>query len=379
MRFMKLLFLACALALGHLLLLKVALITQALPYMFWPSVGFRLLLLVLAGIPFALQNLLHLKLGWYPHSIIIYSLYYLGVLLVWPRLTALWKVVKAPSSASRRAVLLGGSVVALGTAGVAQQNFHLHTLRFPLMLKDLPESLRGLKVAVVADLHRGPSMSQAFLVETVKLINSLQPDIVLMPGDFIAKSPRFYPDIQRALSGLSPGIASFATLGNHDHWEGKEKALNCLHGAGVVTLQNRALYLGADRSVNNRGQAGKSLCLAGVDDLWEGKPDFDFLAHVPAGIPVLLMAHNPDVAEKFSDCGHRVDLQLSGHTHGGQIVLPGVGALATASAYGDKYLYGWSEGPSWPVFTTCGVGTSTVPVRVGTQSEVVLFTLEAEG
>lgn len=375
---MKLLFMAFVLALGHLLLLKAALVTQALPYLFWPSVAFRLVLLVLAGIPFALQNLLQTEWGWYPHSVIVYSAYYLSVLVLWPRFIALWKVMKAPGTTSRRAVLMGGSVVALGTAGVAQQNFHLRTLRFPLILKDLPETLCGLKVAMVADLHRGPSISQAFLEETVKLINSLQPDIVLMPGDFISKSPRFYPDIQRALSRLSPSIASFATLGNHDHWEGKEKALDCLHGAGVMTLQNRALYLNADRSVNNRGRAGDSLCLAGVDDLWEGKPHFDFLAHVPAGIPVLLMAHNPDVAEKFADCGHRVDLQLSGHTHGGQIVLPGVGALATASAYGEKYLYGWSQGPSWPVFTTCGVGTSTVPVRVGTQSEVVLFTLEAE-
>lgn len=377
MRYLKLFLLALVLGFVHLALLKLALGTQGLPYLFWPSVVFRTLLLVLAAIPFALQSALvgHLQLSLHP--LLLYTAYYSVVITVFPRIVALWRVARAPAQMGRRAVLLGGGVVALGTAGLAKQSTELHVLEYPLPVKDLPKALNGLRVALLADIHRGPVVSQSFLEEVVDRVNSLSPDLVLMPGDFVAKSPRFFPDIERALRRLNPSIASFATLGNHDVWVGREQAMACLQGAGVIPLQNRAVYLGADRSLKDGPAIGESLCLAGVDDLWTGEPDFSFLASVPTEIPVFLLSHHPDVAEDFQNSAQRIDWQFSGHTHGGQIVLPAVGALATASSYGDKYLYGWCQGPKWPVFTTCGIGTSSVPVRVGTQSEILLFTLGA--
>lgn len=375
MRFFKVLLLASALALAHLALLKAALLTQTLPYLFWPSIVFRAMLLVLAAVPFAISNFCHLYLGSMPHPLLVYAAYYVVVFLLWPYLVALRKVALAPTQAGRRALLLGGSVVALGTAGMAKQNSELRILEFPLPVRDLPSDFEGLRIALAADLHRGPVVSQSTLEEVVEKLNSLKPDLIFMPGDFVSKSPRFFSDVNRAFKLLNPKIASFATLGNHDIWEGREKAMACLEGAGVITLQNRLLYLHTDGKLHSRAIPDCSICLAGVDDLWTGEPNLDFLETVPSNIPVLLLSHHPDVAEEFSDCGHRVDFQFSGHTHGGQIVFPGIGALATASSYGDKYLYGWNPGPKWPVFTTCGVGTSTVPVRVGTQSEIVLFTL----
>ena len=84
------------------------------------------------------------------------------------------------------------------------------------------------------------------------------------------------------------------------------------------------------------------------------------------------------MAELETEENYRVDLQVSGHTHGGQILLPGLGPVATASRFGTKYLSGWAQGPRWRVYTTVGIGTSMVPVRVGTTPEIVVFRLRSE-
>ena len=333
-----------------------------------------MVLLVLAAVPLGVRAFLDLHAGVVLPGPVAFFLYYIAVLALLPRIVALRRAIKAPAHIGRRSLFVGTGVLALGAVGVAESSKNLQVLNKHLPLRDLPSGFEGTKVALLADLHRGPAVGREYLEEVVARVNSLQPDIVLMPGDFVSKSSSYYPDIQRILSGLNPRIASFATLGNHDHWEGAEGALAALDGAGVLALQNRALYVGPEGRVGERPAPG-ALCLAGVDDLWVGEPNIEFLADVPTDKPVILLSHHPDIAEKFKDCGHRVDVQFSGHTHGGQVVLPGVGPLATASAYGTKYVYGWAEGPSWPVFTTCGIGTSTIPVRVGTTAEIVLFEL----
>ena len=278
----------------------------------------------------------------------------------------------------RRALFAGTAAVALGVAGLRHAYGEVTVLKKSLSLKDLPESLSGLKLALVADLHRGPVISQEYLEGVVEKINALEPDIVLLPGDFVSKSDSYFEDVTAVLSQLKPKIASLATLGNHDHWEGVDAATAAVENAGVTLLTNSSVHLNPDRTISESGQSG--LCFAGVDDLWCGKPDLQAaLADVADNVPRLLMSHNPDFAEqkRALKADLRVDFQVSGHTHGGQVVLPGIGAMTSGSYHGLKYIYGDVQGPQWPVFITRGVGTSIIPIRVGAAPEIVLFTLQA--
>jgi uncharacterized protein len=375
MRVGKTVLLAAGLASAHLALLNLAILAQGVSCLFWPSLVVRLVLLVVAAPPLGLQGLLDIRMGLAVPSLILFWLYHLAFILCWQRMRTLWTVLKSPPVHTRRALLFGTSALALGSVGIAQGSQDLHVVKRKLPLADLPPQLAGLRVALLADLHRGPAVGQSYLEDVIAVVNDLNPDLVLMPGDFVSKSNHYYQDLTLALKELRPTIGSFATLGNHDHWEGADGCIEALLQAGVIPLQNRSLTIDCNRKIVE--QAGQGLCLAGVDDLWTGRPDIDAaLKNVPASRPVLLLSHNPDFVETAKECGYRVDLQLSGHTHGGQIVLPGLGPLATASAFGTKYVAGWAEGPRWPVFTTTGVGTSSVPVRIGTQPEVVLFALE---
>lgn len=290
----------------------------------------------------------------------------------------MFRAMTSSPEKGRRALFAGTAAVALGVAGLRHAYGEVTVLQKSMNLKDLPESLSGLRVALVADLHRGPVISQEYLEDVVKKINDLEPDLILLPGDFVSKSDSYFEDITTILSGLKPKIASLATLGNHDHWEGVDAAVAAVEKAGVTLLTNRSVHLNPDRTLSETGKVG--LCLAGVDDLWCGKPDLQVaLDGVPENVPRLLMSHNPDFAEqkRALKSNTRVDLQVSGHTHGGQVVLPGIGAMTSGSYHGLKYVYGDVQGPQWPVFITRGVGTSIVPVRVGAPPEIVLFTLQA--
>ncbi len=347
-------------------------------YVFWVAIAFRFLLLTLVAPALFLNGWMNLNLGWVlpqwltlgASAVAVATLFAVGR-------RRLRDLVEAEPVRARRAFLAGSTVTALAVAGVVSESRHVLVRSMELPLKDLPPELKGLKMAVLSDLHRGPVVSKDYLARVVEMVNRQQPDLVLLPGDFVSKSSVYFDDIATLLGDLKPKIATVATLGNHDHWEGREVAHQALERAGAHLLHNRCLHLGLDRKLG--GNAPPGLCLVGVDDLWAGEPDLaQALQGASSQVPRVLLSHNPDFAEEQAalDLGQRIDLQLSGHTHGGQVVIPGVGPVASGSNYGVKYLAGWAQGPAWPVFTTRGVGTSVLPVRVGAEPEIVVFTLQ---
>ena len=126
--------------------------------------------------------------------------------------------------------------------------------------------------------------------------------------------------------------------------------------------------------------SAEGLCLAGVGDLWTDRQLYArALAGVPGTTPRLLLSHNPDIAEEraFVSSGFRVDLMLSGHTHGGQIYIPGLGTPILPSRYGQKYAQGLVQGPTCPVFVSRGLGTALLPLRVGVPPEIAVIELVA--
>jgi uncharacterized protein len=173
------------------------------------------------------------------------------------------------------------------------------------------------------------------------------------------------------LGRLTTALGRFAVRGNHDN--------HSYHGQGDFRLLSQAALAEAKLpDLNNTGvwleRRGARLRIGGVGDLWTDRQDLGAaLGDATQDDAVLLLSHNPDFVETLRD--PRVGLVLSGHTHGGQVVLPGFGAPIVPSRYGQKYLQGLVQGPCSQVFVTRGVGTVTPPVRFLCRPEVVLITL----
>lgn len=243
------------------------------------------------------------------------------------------------------------------------------------LIDDLPEALEGLRLIQISDLHLGPFVPEALLRRVVEQCNELEPDLMILTGDYVYSSPRYSPRVAEILGGLEPRLATIGVLGNHDHWEGGPGLATALRDRGVRLVDNDRLWV-SDQGVSERAPVEPSLCIAGVGDYWSVEVDLEAaLAGVAPDTPRLLLSHNPDVAELDEAAAHRVDLMLSGHTHGGQVRLPFKGVLFTPSEHGERYLRGLVQGPSFPVYINPDLGVATLPARLGVRPEVTIFEL----
>jgi predicted MPP superfamily phosphohydrolase len=264
--------------------------------------------------------------------------------------------------------------VALGY-GNQITRYELAVNRLQVPLAGLPPELEGLKVAFMADWHCGPHNSQDYLRRAVQLCNETRPDLILIPGDFISYKLENAHKAAELLAELRPGIPGglLVSWGNHDVWHQLSDNPQIITQSGAHLLAQSRLQLTCKRDFEE-SPSGSGLWIVGVDDLWTGKPDVAAAVRgIPAGQPSLVLCHNPDVAEQQPDA--RVGLMLSGHTHGGQICLPLLGAPVVPSVYGQKYAQGLVQGPGYPVLVTRGVGVGGIPVRLGVPPEIVLMEL----
>lgn len=289
-----------------------------------------------------------------------------------------------PHAPSRRQFLKAGRRVALaGAAGLFGYGFLVETRRFEVTrrtfpVRGLPRSLDGLVLAHLTDLHHGPYMSLGWIREVIEATKALSPDLVLLTGDYVHQSPRYIRPVAEALAELKAGVGVLGVLGNHDWWEDGEETQRQFARVGVPLVDNARMFVTRDRKLVSGGVEG--LCVAGVGDFWEGGPNYDAaLRGVPPGVPRLLLSHNPDAAEdrRFVRSGHRVDLMLCGHTHGGQVRVPGFGTPMVPSLYGQKYASGLVQGPVCPVFVSRGLGTAIMPLRFRVVPEIAVVQLRA--
>ncbi|HJX29236.1 MAG TPA: metallophosphoesterase [Thermoanaerobaculia bacterium] len=246
----------------------------------------------------------------------------------------------------------------------------LTTHSFILRIPDWQPAHRGLKIAILTDLHVGsPHTGLEKLEKVVESTNDERPDLVVILGDLVIQGVvggRFVePEpIADVLRGLRSPLGTIAVLGNHDWWYDGARVEKALAGAGIVVLENeahRVLY------------QGKPLWVVGIADLWTRKPDIEgSLRQVEGTDPVILITHNPDI---FPHVPPRVNLTLAGHTHGGQVNLPVVGRLVVPSRYGQRYAMGHVVENGRHLFVGGGVGSSILPVRFRVPPEVVVLEL----
>ena len=264
----------------------------------------------------------------------------------------------------RAALGAAGATIAGGAYPLLEAKWCRLTRR-TITVPRLPASFRGITVAYLSDIHHGPYVGLDYVRHAVDWTNSLRPDLVLLGGDYVSASPRYIAPVCREIGRLRAPVGRFAVLGNHDHGESAPESRRELDRAGLELVDNRGVWL-------RRG--GDRLRIAGVGDLWTDSQEMGpALEDAHEGDAVVLLSHNPDYAEYARD--PRVSLMLSGHTHGGQVVVPGVGAMVLPSKFGRKYSGGLVWGQAYPVFVGRGVGTSGPPVRFFCRPEIVLLTL----
>lgn len=262
------------------------------------------------------------------------------------------------------------SMVAAGTAVYATQ-VEPHTIEIrpiTLMLPRLAPAFDGFKLVQISDLHVNGWLTPDRLTEVAATINALAPDAVAITGDFVSNRMAY----DRA--GLVAALAAFepltlAVLGNHDHRQpgGPDTVRAVLAEAGVVVLDNAVHTL-------HRGAA--ALHIAGVDDLRFRQARLDqVLAQLPDEEAAILLAHEPDYADISAATG-RFDLQISGHTHGGQVRVPGFGPLLLPR-YGMRYPSGLYRANGMYVYTNRGLGMGHFRVRFNCRPEITVFTLLA--
>lgn len=248
--------------------------------------------------------------------------------------------------------------------------------RIEVPISGLPAAFQGLRVVQLSDFHSGPFVSNLYLSEVVELARSQHGDVIVLTGDYVHKGFKHIDAMAAELGKLRAPMGVFAVLGNHDfsvrnalgirRYQHLHSAIaDALRGQGIRVLQNQSLPL--ERS-------GEHIILSGVEDLWSRVCDLERTFNgLDPQVPRILLAHNPRTIEQLD--GKRCDLMLSGHTHGGQVDLPGLGRVVlgkkvkrfAAGVYqcGDTFLY-----------VNKGVGVG-FPVRYRVRPEVAVFTLVA--
>ncbi len=264
------------------------------------------------------------------------------------------------------ALLLGG-----GAYAVVIEPGNLRVIRKEVWAKGLPD----FRIVQLSDLHYGPWFSLDYIREVVNKTNALEPDIVIITGDFISDRGTFAEPLARVLADLKPRIGTFGVLGNHDWWADDEAVRQACARHGIRLLDNSRVFITPDGRVEETTTHG--LCLAGIGDLWtdEINPDRALAGLGETTIPTLLMSHNPDAAEEPNVRDLRIVAMISGHTHGGQVRLPWLGRPIVPSDHGQKYAYGTIQTPNFPVHVTSGVGMAVLPVRLGVPPELVVYQL----
>jgi predicted MPP superfamily phosphohydrolase len=280
----------------------------------------------------------------------------------------------------RQFLYAGAAAVAGGIALALDGRFEcarLQLRRVEIPLSHLPEAFDGFRIAQLSDFHYD-DFSAGPIRKSVQLVNALDPDLVVLTGDFVTVSlfslghkphrhaSRAAGPCAEVLAGLKAPRGSFAVLGNHDAGADPHFITSALQAHGIKVLRNASLPIEKDSS---------RMWMAGVADALEAQPDLSAaIGRIPRGETTILLAHEPDFADQAAF--HPVDLQLSGHSHGGQIWVPGIGA-PWLPPLARRYPRGLYKIRDLTLYTNIGIGTIRAPVRINCVPEVTLITLRA--
>ena len=282
----------------------------------------------------------------------------------------------APLSITRRTFIrltAGTGVAALGLDATVLEPNRPRVVRKDIALRRWPERLEGFTIALLSDFHFDPYFSVHPIEASISIVNRLAPDLIVLTGDFVS-IPQFEGNEEKGASAAEPCAdllrqmharhGLWAVMGNHDYYTNPWRITSALQARGINVLANRSVPIEQD---------GARFWLAGVNDVVSGTADLDATLHtVPENEAAILLAHEPDYADEVAR--YRVDLQLSGHSHGGQVRLPLVPPLFLPKL-GKKYVWGLYRIGPLTLYTNAGIGTVVLPIRFNCPPEITLLTL----
>ncbi len=235
-------------------------------------------------------------------------------------------------------------------------------------IPELDPDFNGYTLVHLSDIHLGQWISAKRIEGVVNLVNKQKPDLVAITGDsvsYVVNEPVL--DMLRHLRNLKPKDATVAVLGNHDHWMGAEEIRRVMNESRIIELENDVYTI-------KRGEA--ELHIAGVDSITLDKQDMGaVLQKLPLSGPAILLAHEPDFADTSAATG-RFSLQLSGHSHGGQMLIPGFGTPFRGSQF-KKYPHGMYKVGNMIQYTNRGLGTNIFWLRINCPPEITIMKLQS--
>ena len=260
--------------------------------------------------------------------------------------------------------MLSSLMTRLGRDQYSRDDFIITPLQ--VAVPGLDPVFDGYRIVQITDIHFGHWVSRQRLDGIVDLINEQKADLVVNTGDFVSYvMEELAPDLTAAMLRIDSRDGSLAVLGNHDHWMDADRVTEILSAGNVTVLRNDVYSVLRDRA---------ELHIAGVDDIVVHADRLDLVVgQLPEAGPALMLAHEPDFADETAATG-RFFLQLSGHSHGTQIVPPGIGPVLRRF-YFRKYPKGRYQVGDMVQYTSNGVGTHAVRLRINCPPEIVVVTL----
>ncbi len=237
-----------------------------------------------------------------------------------------------------------------------------------LTLPRLPAAFDGYRILQISDIHIGTWMTPERLHGIISLVNQQRPDLIVNTGDYFSYDPLTWQDVMvRELSRLEAADGILSVLGNHDYWVGAKAIHDILSQSGIRDITNQVVSLSRN---------GAKLHIAGGDCAYVDRFTLaPILPQVPADACTILLVHEPDTADQSAASG-AFDLQLSGHSHGGQMILPIYGS-ALRIRLAKKYPLGLYHVGEMLQYTNRGLGTALVPLRINCRPEITVFTLRS--
>lgn len=270
---------------------------------------------------------------------------------------------------------IGAAGLPLGADGFSEA-YYPRVAKVEIPLDRLPRSFDGFRIAHLSDFHYDERFTSVPIRKSVEMVNQEHPDITVLTGDFVT-----VPLVEKQLFLQKASLTAlpcavileriqgpkFAIMGNHDAFANPSFVVGALQDHDIPVLRNRSVPI---------ERANGRIWLAGIDDLLRGRPDVQAtLGGIPPDEATILLAHEPDFADDAAR--YSVDLQLSGHSHGGQVWIPGVGA-PYLPPLARKYPRGMHKIGKLTLYTNIGIGTIRVPIRFNCIPEVTIITLRAK-
>lgn len=264
-------------------------------------------------------------------------------------------------------------LVLLGLSGFAYGVYESRwdeVTQVEIAVPQLPPAFEGYRIAHISDIHMETFMTTTRLQHIAAIINEQAADAIMITGDFVSFHPEQVEDaLRQGLAAFHAPDGVYAVLGNHDHWHPTtaQALRTILRDVGIHELQNDVVTI---------ERYGQHFYVAGLDDVYHHHDDFDQVqASLLDDAPAMILVHEPDFAETVA-ASQRFFLQLSGHTHGGQVVLPLLGILYLPDL-GQTYLAGQYDLPhNLTLYVTRGIGTVGLPLRFNCRPEITILTLK---